>query len=132
MNTFDDYSLDDLRKAIQRWSEIVKEMDRPQLIQLMTDYRGLGEPAYEAANAELLKREQVLSKKKLRDEELEAWATMSSKDIKRKAKKSGKSTQFVRKCMILQGKVKPHQHQKSLPTKGSATRSKTQEKQTYE
>lgn len=97
MSLFEDaeYSLSDFRRASAKWTEIVKDFTREQLVQTMVDYRGLTEPAYEAANTELSQRDRNDLKRQLRREELDAWSGMTPTAIRKLAKRHHKSKKWV-------------------------------------
>ncbi len=101
-----EYSLSDYRRACDKWTEIVKDFTRAQLVQTMVDFRGLTEPAYDAANLELQQRDRNDLRRQMRQEELDAWSSMPPKEVRKLAKRHGKSAKWIDNVLAHKSKVK--------------------------
>jgi hypothetical protein len=81
-----DLTLEEYRRVRSKWDDIARGMTRPG----SPDNRSLDSPVYAACVDDLRRRDLIDDKTWMKREELDIWSAMSTKDIRRLAKRHHK------------------------------------------
>ena len=85
----------------EAWLEVARGMPREGVVMTMEEHRSIASPIFEACATQLTQRDSNDSKRLLKSEEMDAWASMTPRQIRKLGKRKKRSGTFIERAIKL-------------------------------